>query len=198
VVVPPALLSAGQTVFVTSALTRVALKWQSMRGSSMLVWHLSLPPTAPGKLEDIIDHSDQNWWPEIKVKKLLDAVSPRHRELLSAARSKAELMLATVYRRTRTKDGVKQAFAEVRFDGIAGCLRTPSGGSSRQFWLFIQGEETRVRPINAREAMRLMGVPDSYRLPQSQLAGLKIAGDGVAVPVVTWLSGELLGPLVGG
>jgi DNA (cytosine-5)-methyltransferase 1 len=56
----------------------------------------------------------------------------------------------------------------------------------------------RVRALNPREAMALMGVGDNYILPKSQLAALKIAGDGVAVPVVAWLSQHLLAELVRG
>ena len=37
----------------------------------------------------------------------------------------------TAYRRTRQEHGHRIQRAEVRFDGIAGCLRTPGGGSSR-------------------------------------------------------------------
>jgi DNA (cytosine-5)-methyltransferase 1 len=60
----------------------------------------------------------------------------------------------------------------------------------------VDGGTLKIRPINPREAMRLMGVPDSYLLPKGTLAGLKIAGDGVAVPVVAWLSEKLLAPLL--
>ena len=102
-----------------------------------------------------------------------------------------------IYRRTRTKNGVTQPFAEVRFDGVAGCLRTPSGGSSRQFLLFVHGAAVHARALNAREAMRLMGVCDDYAIPNSAAAGLRIAGDGVAVPVVAWLSTHVLASLVG-
>ena len=34
--------------------------------------------------------------------------------------------------------------AEVRFDGISGCLRTPAGGSSRQTILVVEGDSIRV------------------------------------------------------
>jgi DNA (cytosine-5)-methyltransferase 1 len=41
-----------------------------------------------------------------------------------------------------------------------------------------------------------MGLPDSYRLPRAQTAGLQVIGDGVAVPVVRWLAESLLEPLL--
>jgi DNA (cytosine-5)-methyltransferase 1 len=39
-----------------------------------------------------------------------------------------------------------------------------------------------------------MGLPDHYRLPGSESAGLKLMGDAVAVPVVRALSEGLLLP----
>ena len=51
--------------------------------------------------------------------------------------------------------------------------------------------------ITPREAARLMGLPDSYRLPATATGALHVAGDGVAVPVVRWLARELLEPLLG-
>ncbi|GIU66611.1 hypothetical protein PsB1_0765 [Candidatus Phycosocius spiralis] len=60
----------------------------------------------------------------------------------------------------------------------------------------IEGPSIKARALTPREAMRLMGVDASYQLPQGQLAALRIAGDGVAVPVVCWLSEHLLSRLV--
>jgi DNA (cytosine-5)-methyltransferase 1 len=84
----------------------------------------------------------------------------------------------------------------VRFDGLAGCLRTPRGGSSRQTLLVIENGQVRSRLVTPREGARLMGLPDSYALPRSQTAGLQVIGDGVAVPVVRWLAESLLEPLL--
>ncbi len=44
----------------------------------------------------------------------------------------------TVFRRVRVEHGRKVQRAEARFDGLAGCLRTPAGGSSRQFVLILE------------------------------------------------------------
>jgi DNA (cytosine-5)-methyltransferase 1 len=87
---------------------------------------------------------------------------------------------------------------EARFDGLAGCLRTPGGGSSRQFLLVTERGQVRSRLISPREAARLMGLPDSYRLPPSANAALHLAGDGVVVPMVRHLAAEILEPLLGG
>jgi DNA (cytosine-5)-methyltransferase 1 len=86
--------------------------------------------------------------------------------------------------------------AEARFDGLAGCLRTPGGGSSRQFLLRVQGRETSARLLSAREAARLMGLPEDYRLPRRYNEAYHLLGDGVVVPVVRFLADHLLRPLL--
>jgi DNA (cytosine-5)-methyltransferase 1 len=86
--------------------------------------------------------------------------------------------------------------AEARFDGLAGCLRTPGGGSSRQFLIVIAGEKIMTRLMTPREAARLMGLPDTYALPPRATDAFHLVGDGVATPVVRFLSDNLLLPLV--
>ena len=99
--------------------------------------------------------------------------------------------VAAMFRRTRA-DGVR---AEAQFDGLAGCLRTPTGGSSRQLLLEIEGGATRAPLIGAREAARLMGLPETYRLPARRNEAYHLLGDGVVAPVVGFLSQRLLLPL---
>jgi DNA (cytosine-5)-methyltransferase 1 len=62
----------------------------------------------------------------------------------------------------------------------------------------VDDGQVRTRLLTPREAARLMGLPDSYRLPETTSAGLQVAGDGVAVPVVRWLAEHILEPLLGG
>ena len=83
---------------------------------------------------------------------------------------------------------------EARFDGIAGCLRTPAGGSSRQIVLAIENGKVRSRLLTPREAALLMGLPDDYILPENATAALKLCGDGVCVPVVRWIAENVLEP----
>ncbi|MFN5617482.1 MAG: DNA cytosine methyltransferase, partial [Brevundimonas sp.] len=87
--------------------------------------------------------------------------------------------------------------AEVRFDGIAGCLRTPAGGSSRQTLLVIDRGEVRSRLLTPRETARLMGLDDDYVLPDSDTDAYHLTGDGVPAPVVAWLARTLFEPLLG-
>jgi DNA (cytosine-5)-methyltransferase 1 len=85
---------------------------------------------------------------------------------------------------------------ELRFDGIAGCLRVPTGGSSRQFVVVTENGEVRSRLLSPREAARLMGLPDEYKLPANVNEALGLVGDGVAVPAVRYLAENLLEPLL--
>ena len=78
--------------------------------------------------------------------------------------------------------------AEVRFDDVAGCLRVPTGGSSRQTIMIVDGDKIRSRLLSAREAARLMGLPDTYKLPRQYNDAYALCGDGVVVPVVRYLA----------
>ena len=96
----------------------------------------------------------------------------------------------TVFRRIRND----RSMAELRTDGIAGCLRTPRGGSGRQI-LFAAGRQRfAVRLLTPRECARLMGADNFViRVPLSQaLFGF---GDAVCVPVVEWMARHYLNPV---
>ena len=106
-------------------------------------------------------------------------------------------MVGTVYKRTRRDEtGRKVQRAEVRFDDIAGCLRTPAGGSSRQLVIFVEGRKVRSRLISSRETARLMGLPDDYALPDNYNEAYHLTGDGVVVPVVRFLAETLIEPVI--
>lgn len=192
--IPAALLSSDSwpCVFQTPAI----LKAQAALESGAVHWHLPPPPKSSTLLADILDPTDNAWWDANKLATFNQQLSKTHRERLEAIMGTPGRHIGTMYRRIRRNGGEKHQRAEIRFDGKVGCLRTPAGGSSRQFWLVVEGDTLKIRPINPREATRLMGVPDTYLLPKGTLAGLKIAGDGVAVPVVAWLSEKLLAPLL--
>lgn len=65
-------------------------------------------------------------------------------------------IVGTLYRRTRTgRDRKRAQRAEVRFDELAGCLRTPVGGSSRQTIFLVKGAAIRSRVPSPRETARL-------------------------------------------
>jgi DNA (cytosine-5)-methyltransferase 1 len=162
-------------------------------------WRLAEPPTPNRRLVDLLEpDAAVTWRSPDQTQKLLDQLSPLHRRRLDAARQAGERVVAAVYRRIRVENGVKVQRAELRLDGLAGCLRTPAGGSSRQFLLIAEGESVRSRRLTAREGARLMGLDDSYRLPKGETEAFHLIGDGVAAPVVRFLAQQLIEPLLTG
>lgn len=157
-------------------------------------WNPPAPTACMQTLEDLIEVNPQDvaWHSQEETTKLLVSMSDINRRKVMAAQMSGGLKVGAVYKRTR--DGIVRA--EVRFDGISGCLRTPTGGSSRQTIVVVEGERVRTRLLSSREAARLMGLPESYRLPVRYNDAYHLAGDGVAVPVVAHLARTLLEPLL--
>lgn len=146
-------------------------------------------------IEDIPDSVE--WHSEAQTQRLLSLMAPLHRAKVEAAQKSGRKMVGGLYRRTRRDaDGLKVQRAEVRFDNIAGCLRTPSGGSSRQTLLIVEGATIRSRLISTRETARLMGLGDSYVLPERYNDAYHLTGDGVVVPVVRHLAAHLFESLL--
>jgi DNA (cytosine-5)-methyltransferase 1 len=158
-------------------------------------WSLPAPRRRNTDLATIlIPDAEADWLSPARVEALLARLAPLHRARLDQALAGGERRVGAAYRRVRSERGVKTQRLELRFDGLAGCLRTPAGGSSRQYVIVTEGGRVRVRLLTGREAARLMGVADSYRLPGSESAALKLMGDAVAVPAVRALSRNLLIP----
>lgn len=161
------------------------------RGALMHYVNLPMLPTGPADLSTVIErdapHAD--WWEKDRVRKFVDSLSSEQRSRFEALRRAGTVSFRTAYRRTR--HGV--AVWEVRRDGISGCLRTTSGGSSRQALIELgRDNDPRIRWMTPREYAKLMGAPD-YRLlagtPNQQLFGL---GDAVVVDVVRWVGQHYL------
>ena len=162
-------------------------------------WRLTEPAAPNRRLADLLEPDRAvTWRTRAQTKLLLDQLSPLHHQRLDAARASGERVVAAVYRRIRVEHGVKVQRAELRLDGLAGCLRTPAGGSSRQFLLIAEGKTIRSRRLTAREGARLMGLDDSYRLPKGETEAFHLVGDGVAAPVVRFLAEQLIEPLLSG
>jgi DNA (cytosine-5)-methyltransferase 1 len=137
------------------------------------------------------------WHSPAETDYLLSLMSPVNRAKVASARLSAKRTVGSVYRRMRPDtNGAKRQRAEVRFDDLAGCLRTPAGGSSRQSILVIDGERVRSRLLSPREAARLMGLDDSYRLPERYNDAYHVCGDGVCVPVVRHIAETILEPIL--
>lgn len=165
---------------------------------SAWIWlRLPKPPRRSQRLVDLIEDepSGVNWHTAFETRRLLAMMSPINQEKVRAAKLIGSKMVGAIYRRTRPdENGIKVQRAEVRFDDIAGCLRTPAGGSSRQIILVVEGNKVKSRLLSPREAARLMGMPDSYLLPQRYNDAYHLAGDGVVVPVVSWLARHVVEP----
>lgn len=158
---------------------------------------LPLPPERRTRLVDVIEEEPTGveWHSPFETKKLLAMMTAINTDKVSAAKKAAGRQVGAVYKRTRLDaDGVKRQRAEVRFDDVAGCLRTPAGGSSRQIILVVDGKKVRSRLLSPRESARLMGIPDSYALPPRYNDAYHLTGDGVAVPVVEWLARHVIEP----
>jgi DNA (cytosine-5)-methyltransferase 1 len=162
-----------------------------------LWWRLAPPPTRNTRLADLLEPDDAVVWRgEAQTAALLAQLSPAHCARLTLAGADGRRVVAAVFRRIRIEAGRKVQRAELRLDGLAGCLRTPGGGSSRQMLLVAEAGRVRSRLITPREGARLMGLADDYRLPAVKTAALHLVGDGVAVPVVRYLAQQVLEPLL--
>ncbi|MEO1014371.1 MAG: DNA (cytosine-5-)-methyltransferase [Pseudomonadota bacterium] len=160
-------------------------------------WWAARPPVVPRRNHDLIDLID---WDapaasSDATERVLALMTPAHRARVEAARLSPARSVGAVYRRMRTDEkGRRVQRAEVRFDGLAGCLRTPAGGSSRQTVLLVEAGEVRSRLITAREAASLMGLPPDYQLPRRYNDAYKLCGDGVVAPVVRFIAETIIEP----
>jgi DNA (cytosine-5)-methyltransferase 1 len=162
-------------------------------------WRLASPSKRNLSLAELVEARPDGvaWRSEAETQALVSLMNATHRDKLAAAQAAGRPAVGALYRRTRySPAGQKSQRAEARFDGLSGCLRTPAGGSSRQFLLFVEGQRLRSRLISARETARLMGLAEDYRLPSGYNEAYHLTGDGVVAPVVRHLSHHLLEPLL--
>lgn len=141
-------------------------------------------------LEDLPDSAPE-WWSQERVDYLLNQMSPRHREKTTEMMAGDEWSYGTIFRRVRNG----RSMAELRTDGIAGCLRTPRGGSGRQILLKAGKGKCYARLVTPREATRLMGA-DEFKLTVPLNQALFGFGDAVCVPVISWIAEHYLDPVV--
>lgn len=154
---------------------------------------LPLPPSRrgdlPSILEDLAD-DDPAWWSRERADYFMQQLSDRHRAVAEEMMAAGEDRYGAAFRRVRKG----RSMAELRTDGLAGCLRTPRGGSGRQI-LFKAGRgRFQVRLLTARECARLQGAPDSYQINVRLNQALFGFGDAVCVPVIEWIAKHCLLP----
>jgi DNA (cytosine-5)-methyltransferase 1 len=180
---PPALVAAFSGIAATAK-------------QNWIWWRISAPLARNSTFADLIEEMPTavKWHDAAHTNYILSLMSPLHCKKVADASASGCRMVGAVYRRTRPdENGVKRQRAEVRFD-VAGCLRTPAGGSSRQIILVVDGKTIRSRLLSPREAARLMGLNDDYVLPERYNQAYHVCGDGVCAPVVRHIAEHVLEP----
>lgn len=199
VTVPASLIETDAGArFHTRALRAACERLPAAVRENWLWWRLPAPAPRNVALADIIEDAprDVAWHNEHETLTLLAMMSEVNLARIAETKRAGRRMVGTLYRRMRVKDGVKVQRAEARFDDVAGCLRTPAGGSSRQFVLFVDKGRVRSRLISARETARLMGLADDYVLPPRYNDAYHLTGDGVVAPVVRHIAAHVLEPVL--
>jgi DNA (cytosine-5)-methyltransferase 1 len=180
--------------------TRPAAVLSAMQSAPHLLWHARQTPPLPTRtisLEDIIEElpdDSPKWWSPDRTDYFTRQIHPNHVAKVHELRIGATLRHVTAFRRVRTIKDIKRSLAEIRFDGVAGCLRTPKGGSAKQIVIQLGGGSLRVRHMTAVECMRLQGVDDAPPMNMSENELLFALGDAVCVPAARWALDQLEAP----
>lgn len=159
-------------------------------------WRIRQLPSLPKcskRLADLLEDlppNHQMWWSPQRCEYMLNQMSPKHRAQADAMIKGDTIRYGTVFRRVRQG----KSMAELRTDGIAGCLRTPRGGSGRQILLAAGKGRLAVRLLTGRECARLMGA-DDFKLNVPLNQALFGFGDAVCVPVIEWIAKNYLNPV---
>lgn len=160
-------------------------------------WQIRHLPSQPQRLSSLADiledipHDSSLWWNSERSTYLYNQMSERHKDVAQQMIQAPDYSYGTVFRRVRNG----ASMAELRTDGVAGCLRTPRGGSGRQI-LFKAGKGGYfVRLLTPRECARLMGA-DNFTINVPLNQALFGFGDAVCVPVIEWIAEHYLNPVI--
>lgn len=192
------MLNAPESPFHPSALCRAHANLSDRGKEAWVWWSLPTPPKRKSRLIDIVEAepTDVSWHSPEETDRLLSMMAPLHRAKLNKAVESKARAVGAAYRRTRRNQHDEPVQrAEVRFDDVAGCLRTPAGGSSRQLLILVEDGKVRSRLISGRETARLMGLPETYKLPARYNETYHLTGDGIVVDAVAHLNRYILRPL---
>ena len=116
-------------------------------------WNLPLPPKRRVNFAEVIEEnpSSASWFTAEETRRLLAMMSPINHAKVTEAKRQERKIVGGMYKRTRPNEkGRKVQRAEVRFDDVSGCLRTPAGGSSRQVIVVVDGQSVKARLISSR------------------------------------------------
>lgn len=165
---------------------------------SLATHKMHVPEPPPLLTDGLIDYlealgdDDPRWWSTERVDAFVDSLSVLQAERFSTLRDGSANAVRTAYRRMR--QGIPRW--ELRSDGIAGCLRTSSGGSSKQAIVFLGDGDVRIRWMTPREYASLMGAPEYALDGVKDHHAYSGFGDAVCLPVVEWLSTNYFIPLL--
>jgi DNA (cytosine-5)-methyltransferase 1 len=152
--------------------------------------HLPSLPNINNNLSTIVEKIKKTsllWFDKKRVDYLLNQTFERHLVKVLELKENKFYTYLTAFRRVRNG----KSMAEIRFDGIAGCLRTPKGGSARQILLEVGKGEINIRLLTPIECSKLMGAGD-FKLSGTVTEALFGLGDAVCVPVVAWIAENYL------
>lgn len=167
----------------------------SDRTSKSWIWFdLGKAPSLSVSLADVVVERPVGvkWHEPAETKRLIAMMSENNKRKLNDAKKTGKRMVATLSLRMRPEGGKTVQRTEVNFTGLAGCLRTPKGGGSRPRVLVVRGDIVKSRLLSPQEAAGLMGLSKRYKLPEKYDAAFKVIGDGIAVPVVTFVRDRIL------
>jgi DNA (cytosine-5)-methyltransferase 1 len=186
----------GNEVQISDLRTKDLVKF--MNSHPDLQWNIRqlppLPPTNRNSLSSMLEdlpEGDPEWWNLERTEYLLNQMSDRHRVVANHMINSTTWSYGTVFRRMRNS----RSTAELRVDGIAGCLRTPRGGSAKQILFKAGYGRYFARYITPRECARLMGT-DNYRITVPRDQALFGFGDAVCVSAIAWIAENYLNPLL--
>lgn len=176
-----------------------AVEKLSPRCRKLWMWlNLGAAPDLKKTLNKIVTDrpAGVDWHEPAETRRLIGMMSGVHKRKLSEAKKSGKRIVGTLSLRMRPSNGKTVQRTEVCFRGLAGCLRTPKGGGSRPRIIVVNGSDVRTRLLAPAEAAALMGLKASYELPEVYEYAFRVIGDGVAVPVVSFLRAKLLNPLL--
>jgi len=166
--------------------------------NSQLNWftlEMGFLPKRNTTLSDILEEYDEDhpiWWKGERHEKILSQIPERQLAHLYENKENDNPLFGTIYRRMRKG----KSTAELRLDGVAGCLRTPRGGSSKQILARSGNGRIQFRLLSPREYARLQGVEDAYILADNDNKSYFAMGDAVCVQAVRWIAENYLSALL--
>ena len=183
----------------TRALQTAYKKLNRSAKDNWIWWTIPEPKMRNTRFADLIEDQPASveWHTPEETKQLLSMMSNINSAKVEEAKKSGQRMVGAIYKRTRKDENrFKIQRAEIRFDDVAGCLRTPAGGSSRQLIMVVDRASVKSRLISSRETARLMGLPDEYQLPENYNEAYHLTGDGVVAPVVRHLAAHIFEPII--